>query len=75
MQNLAFKIRYMMSTTANVFAKYNQFREVARFESQNITWAVEELETHGNAVARGLKSLGINKGDTILVRVPENLQT
>ena len=70
MRNFALRLRYSMSTTANVFAKYNQFREVARFESQNITWAVQEIETHADAVARGLRTLGISKGDTLLLRIP-----
>lgn len=72
---IAFRIRHMMATATDVFAKYNQFREVARFEAQNLTWAVEEVETHANAVARGLKSLGLNKGDTLLLRIPPEQQT
>lgn len=75
MRNFALRLRYSMSTATDVFAKFNQFREVTRFESQNVTWAVEEIETHSNAVARGLQSLGLTKGDTLLLRIPEELQT
>jgi acyl-coenzyme A synthetase/AMP-(fatty) acid ligase len=72
MRSLVLRLRWGFSES--ISAKLAAKRNAVRFEAQNIDWTFQELQHYSDAVARGLWSLGLRKGDRLMLKLPRKLQ-
>jgi non-ribosomal peptide synthetase component E (peptide arylation enzyme) len=73
MRNFAWRLRYSFSSALQ--ARLATQREAVRFEAQNISWTQQELNYHSDAVARGLRALGLQSGDKLMLKLSPGLQS
>lgn len=46
-----------------------------RFEAQNFSWTQQELNYHADAVIRGLRAVGLQSGDKLMLKISPSLQS